>query len=231
MTISELTTLPLRAGAALRDKRFFHPTGLLCAGTVTRLAPDGEGLPLVSGDVVARLSKGAGTPGSLPDFAGLAWRMQRDADGEHPWDVLTVSSSTRVVLRPVAAWSAAQYSTLMPLGYRGGTFWLRAQLRTPLDGDGLSIDALRSHLRSAPLEFSVEQARGNAPFTNLATLTLQREVCDDEPGCDQPFDPTVRSGTEVALLPRWLTSLRKSAYRNSREGRGADADSPEGAKL
>ncbi|MGE2736285.1 phosphodiesterase [Mycolicibacterium vaccae] len=225
-TLSELTTLPLRAGAALRDKRFFHPTGLLCAGTLTRVAPDGDGLPMVSGDVVARVSKGAGTPGGLPDFAGLAWRMSRDADGEHPWDVLTVSSSARVVLRPVTSWSSAQYSTLMPLGYRGGVFWLRAQPRTPLADSGLSIDALRSQLGSAPLEFDVEQARGSGPFTALGTLTLQREICDDEPGCDQPFDPTVRSGTEVQLRPRWLTSLRNSAYRNSRVGRGDD-----GAKL
>ncbi|MGE2732061.1 phosphodiesterase [Mycolicibacterium vaccae] len=226
MTISELATLPLRAGAALRDKRIFHPTGLLCAGTLTRVAPDGDGLPLVSGDVVARLSKGVGTRGGLPDFAGLAWRMPRDADGEHPWDVLTVSSSARVVLRPVTSWASAQYSTLMPLGYRGGVFWLRAQLRTTLADSGMSIDALRSQLGSAPLEFNVEQAQGSGPFTALATLTLQREICDDEPGCDQPFDPTVRSGTEVQLLPRWLTSLRKSAYRNSRVGRGDD-----GAKL
>ncbi|BBX19306.1 phosphodiesterase [Mycolicibacterium duvalii] len=230
MTLSELTTLPLRAGAALRNRRFFHPTGVLCAGSVTRLAPEGDGLPLVSGDVTGRLSKGAGTPGGLPDFAGLAWRMTCDADGAHPWDVLTVSSSARVVLHPVASWPAAQYSTLMPLGYRGGVYWLRAQLRTPLAG-GLSLDAVRDHLASAPLEFTIEQARGNGGFTNLATLTLDREICDDEPGCDQPFDPTVRSGTDVELLPQWLTTLRKAAYRNSREGRDAGPGSAEGAKL
>lgn len=223
MTISELTTLPLRAGAALRNRRFFHPTGVLCAGTVTRLAPDGDGLPLVSADVIGRLSKGAGTPGALPDFAGLAWRMSRDADGDNPWDVLTVSSSARVVLHPVANWPAAQYSTLMPLGYRGGVFWLRAQLRTALGG-GLSLDALRNQLATAPLEFSIEQACGNNGFTNLGTLTFDREICEDEPGCDQPFDPTVRSGTEVKLLPQWLTTLRKSAYRNSREGRDAQGE-------
>lgn len=222
-TISELTTLPVRAGAALRDKRFFHPTGVLCGGTVTRTAPAGEGLPLESGDVVGRISKGAGTPGSLPDFAGLAWRMQKDADGSQPWDVLTVSSAARVALRPVGSWAAAQYSTLMPLGYPSGIFWLRATMTTTLEGDGLSLDTIREHIASDTIEFAVEQAFGIGPFHPLATLTFDRELCGDEPGCDQPFDPTVRSGTNVALLPGWLTSLRRAAYHNSREGRGAES--------
>lgn len=222
MRISELTTRPLRAGAALRDKRFFHPTGVLCGGTVTRVAPDGDGLPIGSGEVIGRLSKGVGTPGSLPDFAGLAWRMEGDTDGPHPWDVLTVSSTARVALRPVAAWPAAQYSTLMPLGYRGGVFWLRAQMRTPVDGDGLSLDVIRDRLGRDTIEFTLQQASGTGPFSDLATLTFDRELSGDEPGCDTPFDPTVRSGTEVTLLPRWLTSFRRSAYRNSRAGRGAE---------
>lgn len=222
MRISDLTTLPLRAGAAVRAKRFFHPTGVLCGGTVTRSAPDGEGLPLASGQVVGRISKGVGTSGTLPDFAGLAWRMSADADGPHPWDVLTVSSAARVALRPVASWPAAQYSTLMPLGYRGGVFWLRARMRTPVDGDGLSLSAISDRIRHDTVEFTVEQARGTGPFTALATLTFDRELCRDDPGCDQPFDPTVRSGTEITLLPRWLTTFRNAAYRNSRRGRGAE---------
>lgn len=223
MSISELTTLPLRAGAALRDKRIFHPAGVLCGGTVTRTAPAGEGLPLVSGEVVGRISKGVGTPRALPDFAGLAWRMHKDADGSQPWDVLTVSSSARVALRPVTTWAAAQYSTLMPLGYPGGIFWLRATMTTALDSDGLGLDAVREHIAAGTVEFDVEQAYGIGPFYPLATLTFDRELCGDEPGCDQPFDPTVRSGTHVTLLPGWLTTLRHAAYRNSRQGRGAES--------
>ncbi|QZT63000.1 phosphodiesterase [Mycolicibacterium austroafricanum] len=222
MNISELTTLPVRAGAALRGKRLFHPSGILCGGTVTRLAPDGHGLPLVSGEVIGRISKGAGTPGSLPDFAGLAWRMPGDADGPRPWDVLAVSSAARVALRPVRSWPEAQYSTLMPLRYRGGLYWLRARMRTPVDGDGLSVQSVRDRLGSDTIEFTIEQACRTGPFTELATLTFDRPLCDDDPGCDQPFDPTVRSGTELTLAPRWLTRVRGAAYRNSREGRGAE---------
>ncbi len=221
--IPELTTRSFRVGAALRDKRFFHPTGVVCGGAVTRVARDGEGLPVSSGDVIGRISKGVGTPGSLPDFAGLAWRMQGDADGPRAWDVLTVSSAARVVLRPVAAWPAAQYSTLMPLGYRGGVFWLRARMRTPVDGDGLSLNAIREQVSTGTIEFTLEQANGTGPFSALATLTFDRELSGDGPDIDTSFDPTVRSGTEVRLLPRWLTSVRRSAYRNSREGRGAES--------
>lgn len=222
MRISDLTTLPLRAGAAVRDKRFFHPDGVLCGGTVTRLAPAGDGLPLVSGEVVGRVSKGVGTSGTLPDFAGLAWRMSADADGPHAWDVLTVSSAARVALRPVASWPAAQYSTLMPLGYRGAVFWLRARMQTPVDGDGLSLSAISDRIQHDTVEFAIEQARGTGPFTTLATLSFDRELGRDDPGCDQPFDPTVRSGTAISLLPRWLTTFRHAAYRNSRQGRGAE---------
>ena len=222
MSISELTTLPVRAGAALRSKRLFHPSGALCGGTVTRLAPDGDGLPLVSGEVIGRISKGAGTPGSLPDFAGLAWRMPRDADGPRPWDVLMVSSVARIALRPVWSWPAAQYSTLMPLRYRGGLYWLRARMRTPVDGAGLSVQAICDRVGSGTIDFAIEQACRTGPFTELATLTFDRPLCDDDPGCDQSFDPTVRSGTEVTLAPRWLTRVRGAAYRNSREGRGAE---------
>jgi len=221
VSISEQITLPLRAGAALRDKRFFHPVGVLCGGAVTRLAPDGQGLPVRSGDVIGRLSKGAGTPGSLPDFAGLAWRMDGDGDGPSPWDVLMVTAAGRVALRPVSAWTAAPYSTLMPLGYRGGTFWLRARMTTELSGNGLSCTDVREQLKRGSIEFVIEQARGTGPFEALAALTFDRELDTGHDGGDTPFDPTLRSGTQVTLLPRWLTSFRRSAYRNSRKGRGA----------
>ncbi|TRW87783.1 phosphodiesterase [Mycolicibacterium sp. 018/SC-01/001] len=222
MSISDLTTLPLKAGAALRERRVFHPTGVLCAGTITRVARDGDGLPLMSGDVVGRISKGAGTPGSLPDFAGLAWRMQQDADARVPWDVLMVSSTARVVLLPAGSWAGAQYSTLMPLGYRGGVYWVRAHMASPIADDGLSVGAVRDRLASGVIEFAVEQARGGQRFTPLAMLRFDRALCGDEPECDQPFDPTQRSGAQVVLLPQWLTALRSSAYRNSRQGRGAE---------
>ena len=84
-------------------------------------------------------------------------------------------------------------------------------------------DAVRERLNSDGIEFAVEQAFGIGPFFPLATLTFDRELCADDEDCDQAFDPTVRTGTNVTLLPGWLTSLRRSAYRNSREGRDAQS--------
>ena len=75
MKPSDLAGLPIAAGAALRHRRFFHPAGVLANGYIERLAPPGEGLPVESGAVVGRVSKAVGTPGTMPDAAGLAWRM------------------------------------------------------------------------------------------------------------------------------------------------------------
>jgi hypothetical protein len=62
-----------RGLAALRRARAFHPVGLVLRGELRPVADD---LPWPSGPVavVARLSKGAGTPGRLPDALGLAVR-------------------------------------------------------------------------------------------------------------------------------------------------------------
>lgn len=62
MKVSEVASLPFRAGSALRHARVFHPDGVLCAGSMVRLAAEGEGLPVTNGDVIGRLSKGVGTP-------------------------------------------------------------------------------------------------------------------------------------------------------------------------
>jgi len=84
MEASEIAALPIRASAAVRHARFFHPAGVLCAGTLTRTAAAAAGLPIADSEVVGRISKGVGTPGALPDFAGLAWRT-RSAEHCEPW--------------------------------------------------------------------------------------------------------------------------------------------------
>lgn len=130
MHASDLLTRPIRAGAALRHRRLFHPCGVLARGTLERLAPPGDGLPVESGTVVARVSKGVGTPGALPDFAGFAWRMSPGPFVATPWDVLLVSAGlgagntvNRLLLRPVVSWSEAMYSSLMPLQHAGRLWW------------------------------------------------------------------------------------------------------------
>lgn len=221
MNVAELAALPIRAGAAIRHARLFHPVGVLCSGTITRTAAADRGLPLTDGDVVGRFSKGVGTPGALPDFAGLAWRTQADGDAP-PWDVLMVSAATRIGLSPATSWSSAVFSTLMPLGYAGHIFWLRARLSTPTDIAGLSVDDIRRRLRAGRIVLDVEQAQGTGGFAPLAVVEFDRVIEMDWPPTDISFDPTLNLAEGVSLLPGWLTAIRRRAYRSSRQGRGAE---------
>ena len=127
MKASDLLAAPFEAGAALRHRRLFHPTGVLADGALERLAPPGTGLPVESCAVVARVSKGLGTPGRLPDFAGLAWRMPPTAFSATPWDVLLVSAglsagqsvTNRVLLRPVVCCGLNASGGLIAVRYGG----------------------------------------------------------------------------------------------------------------
>lgn len=222
MKISDALALPIEVGAAIRHRRLFHPSGVLVAGGLERIAPAGEGLPVLSGPVTGRISKGVGLSGAVPDIAGLAWKMPPHRPGDPPWDVLLASTGgglSRILLRPATSWTGATFSSLMPLGFGGGVWWIRARLTTQLGVGGLSLDTISDQLARGTLDFEIEQAAGAGTFGPLARLSL-REVLP--PDLDIAFDPTVNSAPDVHLLPRWLTGFRRAAYRRSREGRGAE---------
>jgi hypothetical protein len=201
----------------------FHPDGVVAEGVLERIAPPGEGLPLVSCDVVGRVSKGIGLPGGLPDVAGIAWRMppQQDLRSCTPWDVLLASTAgnTRLALAPVRKWSGATFSSLMPLRFKGGLWWVRARLVSHIDAPGLSLAGISDQIDSGGVHFEIEQAAGTGKFEPLARLTL-RHV--DPSTDDVGFDPILHSDPEVSLAPAWLSDFRRAAYRRSREGRDAE---------
>jgi hypothetical protein len=221
---SDVAALPIRLGAALRHSRLFHPDGVLAEGVLDRIAPPNEGLPIESCDVVGRVSKAVGLPGALPDIAGLAWRIPPPPDLRScsPWDVLlasTLSGSVgRIILRPLFSWSGATFSSLMPLRFKGGLWWVRARLVSDIDAPGLSLEVIREQIASDGVEFDIEQAAGTGGFLPLAHLTF-RHV--DSSRDDVAFDPTLHSDPEVELTPGWLSDFRRAAYRRSREGRHA----------
>jgi hypothetical protein len=220
MGFSEIAALPVRMGAAARNRRLFHPDGVLARGSLTRTAAPSEGLPMTSGDVVGRVSKGIGLSGALPDIAGLAWRMPATSQASPPWDVLLASTfRQRLFLAPVSKWSAATFSSLMPLRHRGGQWWVQARLTTHIGQPGLSLDTVRDRIATTGVEFNIEQAAGTGRFRPLARLTLHTLATDTG---DPAFDPTVHSHPDVELSPRWLTGFRQAAYRRSREGRDAE---------
>lgn len=215
--VSDLLALPVEVGAAVRQGRLFHPDGVLARGRIERVAPPGQGLPIEDGDVIGRVSKAVGLPGSVPDIAGLAFRMTKDS---RPWDVLLATTAlNRFLLLPTLSWDNTTYSSLMPLRYEGGVWWVRAHLTTKLDNPGLSLDTITDQLGRGELVFSIDQAAGTGEFGPLARLTLSEVIPPDR---DMSFDPTLNTATGVSLAPGWLTDFRRAAYRRSREGRDAD---------
>jgi hypothetical protein len=223
VNVSDLLAKPFQWGSALRGRRFFHPVGVLAQGSLERVAPAGEGLPLPSSGVVARISKAAGTPGALPDFIGLAIRVAPQRVAATPWDILLVSAGSGVLaravaLRPTASWAGQTLTSLMPFGYRGSVWWLRARSMTDVNGFGLSLDSIE-HAIGDGIDFAIDQACGRGDFAPLARLTLTG-VLDPEP--DVSFDPVANTAPGVSLYPEWLADLRARAYRRSREGRDAE---------
>jgi hypothetical protein len=221
--MSDIVALPLQVGSAIRHRRVFHPLGVLAEGHLERVAPSGVGLPIESADVLARVSKAIGSPGGLPDFIGLAWRMPPRAPAARPWDVLMVSAGsgqlTRLTLRPTVSWPGTTLSTLMPLRRPDGWWWLKAEISTALGG-GLSLDAVREVVDSDGMVFDVQQAHGTGPFEPLAQLTLTAVIPTDA-AHDVSFDPARNTAPDVGLGPQWLTRLRERAYLRSRRGRDA----------
>ncbi len=138
-----------------------------------------------------------------------------------PWDVLLASTvaNSRILLAPTASWSGTTFSSLMPFKFDGGVWWLRARMAGDFQDAGLSMDAITNRIAEGEVDFDIEQARGTADFTPLARLRLT-EI--DDSHRDIAFDPVLHSAPGVRLLPVWLTSVRRAAYRRSREGRDAE---------
>ncbi|ORA09568.1 phosphodiesterase [Mycobacterium arosiense] len=218
MNVFELAALPFQWGSAIRGKRLFHPIGVLTQGVIERVAPAGQGLPIVSSQIVARVSKATGTPGALPDFIGLAFRVPTP----QPWDILLVSSgsgvlSRAVALRPATSWNGQTLTTLMPLHYRDNNWWLRAKTSSEIGGAGLSLDSVRTKLERGNIEVALDQACGTGDFTPVARMTLTTVIDHDV-----SFDPVRNTPPGLSLHPRWLADLRARAYQHSRDGRHAE---------
>jgi hypothetical protein len=223
--LTDFVSAPFRWGSALRQRRVFHPDGVLAEGSIRRVAPAGNSLPVQSGRVVARLSKAVGTPGGLPDVIGLALRIVSQADMNTDWDILMASAGSGLLgrtigLRPVASWTGHTMTSLVPLRYRETNWWLRAQIATRIDGVGLSLASIRNQLDRGEIEIELDQARGRSDFSPLARATLTG-VFRPQLADDVSFDPVRHTPQGVELYPRWLADLRARAYDRSREGRGA----------
>lgn len=213
-----------RTLAAARAARAFHPVGRVFTG---ELELEGAGpLPTGSRPVVARLSKGAGTPGGLPDFLGLAFRVHDDAD--RPIDVLCTTTLgawgwRSLVLSPARSWQGAQLTTLMPWRSTAGSE----------AGEPAPPPAY------CQARIAVEQVGDPTPdprrLDDVLPLVAQVRITDDAPcqsgvlrlttavdaGLDPAFDPVLHAPAGWRLAPGWLARLREAAYVGSRRGRAA----------
>jgi len=186
-------------GMAFQRTKPLHPEGRLQRGTISRLGThEPTGVPLLDDEgtipAIVRLSRGVGLPEALPDFPGLAIRI--DPDGK-PADILLagtgLGSVSRFVLVPRQSTKDGPLTTLLPYRSEGGP---------------LMIGALPEGERSYQLQWS----RGTGEWLTFARLDLGERIEDD---LDVSFDPVVNLVPGLEQYP-WVRMLREPAYRLAR---------------
>jgi hypothetical protein len=215
-----VTVVPLRqlvpavfAGLARwRAGRAFHPRGRVFDARVeltdrasrvaSALGGTGERAALV------RLSKGAGTPGALPDLLGVAVRAEVDG---HVLDVLFTSGHR--FLAPSRGWGRRPYTTLLAYSAAGTRVVLGLEPQDPRRSGPADPAAA-----AVPLAFGLtERERGRRPRP-IGRLVLEAARADDPVA----FDPVRNAHPDLSLAPP-LRRLRARAYAGSRRGRRAGA--------
>ncbi|MBP2336174.1 hypothetical protein JOF41_002352 [Saccharothrix coeruleofusca] len=213
-----------RVLARWRHARAVHSPGVALRGVLRATGRDPVARLLSGGeperDVLVRVSKGAGTPGTWPDVLGLAVRVPGGRPGG-PLDLLFDSSGSLPVLRalplPRRNWRARPYSTVLPYRVDGGLRWIGA---FPAGGERLpsSTEAFRAAAERHPVMFTLTVAEPFGRWRAVAELEVR-----GEPERVEWFDPMVNHHPELRPAPGVLVRLRLAAYRGSREGRGAPA--------
>ncbi|MFI1464048.1 beta/alpha barrel domain-containing protein [Nocardia carnea] len=209
-------------GARLRHARFFHPRGIRLAGRF-RAEPEFEEL-FGSGDraVIARLSKGTGTPGTVPDILGLGFRVL--ARDEHPWDFALATTGRgmagRFVVTPARGWSHARYGSLLPYRFPDSSLrWIFADPVGPQPGSA-ALGDLEQHLHEHPFDFEITAAGFRSHPRTVGELALR--LADPEEHRTDFFDPMLNHPGNVQPVPQVVQRIREAAYTGSRRGRGAE---------
>ncbi|MBW8481061.1 hypothetical protein [Actinomadura parmotrematis] len=203
-------------GARLRGgRRVLHPRGRTYAATLRT----SDAVAGIGGDgpreVVVRVSKGASTPGALPDVLGLALRVET---GRGTVDLLFASSARPLGLRhlpvPRAFYTRGFYSTLVP--YRVGGITQVLGL-VPVDARRAPATAagLDACVAEAPVDFVLVGAGALGRWRNLGLLRVLRPAEGERP---DSYDPQLNSLPELHPAPP-LRTIRSLAYAGSRRGR------------
>ncbi len=211
-----------RALAHLRGAPALHPRGVWFEGTVTGSADSGFPLPAGTTPVTGRMSKSAGTGGTLPDVLGLAFRVPGH-DG--PWDLALSSSGgnrvTRLLPLPGRHWTTTRYGSLMPYRWRGRLRWLCAVAAPGQPRVPSSLRNLTDLLSTTPLEFTLRASSPKGGWHDVGRLSVRTSVA---PHDRISFDPARNHPTGVEMAPAVLKRMRERAYAGSRRGRHANHD-------
>ncbi len=224
--------------ARVRSARAVHSRGALFAARVELgPAPSGEVSPTVAAlggpavhTALVRVSKNAGTPGSLPDMLGVAVRLTDLPDG--PVDLLFATvgrhRATGALLAPTTGWCRRPYSTLLPYRADGVRVTLGLRPDEPDRARGTDPQAARDAVRRGPVTFGLVEKQAHAPWTPIGRLVLDLPMpdgaVDDGPGGADPvtYEPVVNAHPRLQPV-RALAAVRSAAYTGSRRGRGVEA--------
>ncbi|MCF8587852.1 hypothetical protein [Gordonia liuliyuniae] len=222
MTGSRFTGAAERIGhavASLRSGRAVHRRGLTLPGSAT---VERGVLPIGSGPVTLRVSKGIGAPGALPDLVGVAVRFAPETvlvtSDSGPWDLLMTGPVRRVagipIPTPTRGWGRIDVSALTEFRHDEATWRIAGRLTCPPTPPGLDLDSLAAALHTQEATLSVTASRDRGQWTQLATVVFGGDVVAD----DIAFDPSITPHS-VEPVPGRLTDIRRAAYRGSRHGR------------
>lgn len=212
--------------ARVRRGRVFHPVGMPLTGALHAVDADyGRLLGAAHRPVLARLSKGVGLPGALPDVLGLALRVLDHR--ERPWDLALATTGGgplgRLLVVPARGWAHACYGSLMPYRFPGHEAeWILAQ-PLPTQPDTASVADLNTHLEHHRLDFVLRAVPWQGPARTLAEITLSKCEIGEHAGPGF-YDPVTNRPAGVELLPRQVAEIRERAYAGSRHGRGEPDD-------
>ncbi|MFC9975108.1 hypothetical protein ACFVH6_29825 [Spirillospora sp. NPDC127200] len=223
--LDRIVSLPFEAAARLRRGRAVHRRGRTYAGTLRVTSDLGPLEAERTYDVVARLSKGASTPGGVPDILGIALRVPT---GDGPVDLLFASAGRPPLLRHLlvlrSSYTQGTYSTLVPYEAGGRTLVL-GLLPTTRRNVGTEDEELNAEVAVAPLTFALAAAPLTGTWQTRGVLEVRQPPVQELPDA---FDPQLNSVPGLRPAGPFQT-VRRWAYAGSRRGRGEPAPKKAGS--
>jgi len=210
--------------ATVRAARAFHPTGALVRARLLLTDAASPAVRALGGPderpALVRVSKGAGTPGGLPDLLGVAVRVDTAAG---PVDLLFTTVApvrgVRVVLAPATGWGTLPYSTLLPYRADDGTrVTLGLEAEDPTRARGADPQRLAAAVGAEPVGFRLVEKRAGADWSPVGRLVLEEPLPEQD---RVAFDPVVNAHPRLRPVS-FLADVRAWAYAGSRRGWGAE---------